>query len=97
MPDEYMYLKSINQPKIFSRTALNPFLNDKFINQSKQKELVDDNFEFDENGRWFSKRVEDNCGKRRNCSFRAISPFPAVFSKDLYCRHVKTRAYLGKC
>ena len=35
-------------------------------------------------------------GKRRNCSLRAISPFPTVFSKDLYCRHVKTRACLGK-
>ena len=29
-----------------------------------------------------------HCGKRRNCSLRAISPFPTVFSKDLYCRHV---------
>ena len=37
-----------------------------------------------------------HCGKRRNCSLRAISPFPAVFLKDLYCRHVKTRACLGK-
>ena len=36
-----------------------------------------------------------HCGKRRNCSSRAISPFPTVFSKDLYCRHVKTRACLG--
>ena len=36
-----------------------------------------------------------HCGKRRNCSLRAISPFPVVFSKDLYCRHVKTRACLG--
>ena len=35
-------------------------------------------------------------GKRRNCSFRAISSFPTVFSKDFYCRHVKTRACLGK-
>ena len=26
-----------------------------------------------------------HCGKRRNCSLRAISPFPAVFSKDFYC------------
>ena len=25
-----------------------------------------------------------------------IFPFPKVFSKDLYCRHVKTRACLGK-
>ena len=27
---------------------------------------------------------------------RAISPFPTVFSGDMYCRHVKTRACLGK-
>ena len=33
-----------------------------------------------------------HCGKRRDCSLRAISPFPTLFSKDLYCRHVKTRA-----
>ena len=25
-----------------------------------------------------------------------ISPFPTVFSKDLECRHLKTRACLGK-
>ena len=37
-----------------------------------------------------------HCGKRRNCSLRAISPFPTVFSKDFYSRHVKTRACLGK-
>ena len=40
--------------------------------------------------------VRKHCGKRRNCSLRAISPFPTVFSKDLYCRHVKTRAFFGK-
>ena len=27
---------------------------------------------------------------------RAISPFPAMFSKDLYSRHVKTSACFGK-
>ena len=37
------------------------------------------------------------CGKRRNCSLRAISPFHTAFSKDLYCRHVKTMACLGNC
>ena len=36
------------------------------------------------------------CGKGRNCSLRAVSPFPTVFSKDLYRRHVKTRACLVK-
>ena len=40
--------------------------------------------------------VRKHYGKRRNCSLRAISPFPTVFSKDLYCRHIKTRACLGK-
>ena len=36
------------------------------------------------------------CGKGRNFSLRAISSFPAVFSKDLYYRQVKTRAFLNK-
>ena len=36
------------------------------------------------------------CGKKRNCSLRAISPFPVVFSKDLYCRHVKNQGLFGK-
>ena len=40
--------------------------------------------------------IRKHCRKRRNCSLRVISPFPTVFSKDYYCRHVKTRACLGK-
>ena len=32
-----------------------------------------------------------HCGKRRNWSFRAISPFPKMFSKDLYCKNVWER------
>ena len=56
---------------------------------------ADDNFEFNENGRKISKRVENN-GKRRNCSLQAISPSLTVFSKDSQRRHVKTRACLGK-
>ena len=42
------------------------------------------------------KMVGNHCGKRRNCSLGAISPFLTVFSKDLYCRHLKPRACLGK-
>ena len=37
-----------------------------------------------------------HCGKKEKLLIWAISPFPTVFSKDLYCRHVKTRACLGK-
>ena len=36
-----------------------------------------------------------HCWKRRNCLLRAISPFPTVVSKDLFCRHMETRACLG--
>ena len=66
------------------------------LDPSKLKGFADGNFEFDENGEEFFKGVEKHCGKRRNCSLRAISPFPTVFSKELYCRHVKTRACLGE-
>ena len=49
---------------------------------------------------WKWKKVlqagRKHCGKRRNCSLRAISPFPTVVSKGLYCRHVKTRPCLSK-
>ena len=66
------------------------------LDASKLKDFADDNLKFYENGRKFPKMVRKHCGKRRNCSLRAISPFPTVFSKGLYCRHVKTRACLGK-
>ena len=34
--------------------------------------------------------------KKGEIAQRAISPFPTVFLKGLYCRHVKTRASLRK-
>ena len=56
----------------------------------KQIEFAVDNFEFDVIGLKFSEWVENNVGNGE------ISPFPTVFSKGLHCRHVKTRACLGK-
>ena len=47
-------------------------------------------FRLDENVGKFSKWVENTVGKG------AISTFPKVFSKDLNCRHVKTRTCLEK-
>ena len=38
-----------------------------------------------------------HCGKRRNCSLRAISPLPTVFSKGLFPRGVKRRHCVGIC
>ena len=81
------------------KMLLNPFPDDKILDSSKLKEFADDNFKLDENGRKLFKRVEKwkkviqtgrkHCGKRRNCSLRAISPFPTVFSKGLFPRGVK--------
>ena len=72
-----------------------PFPKRQILDSSKLKEFADNNFKLGENGRKFSERVE-NTGKRINCSLRAIYPIPTVFSEDLYCRHVKTRACFGK-
>ena len=59
------------------------------------KEFADKNFKVAENGEKFSRSVEDT-EERRNCWLQAISPFHTVFSKDMYTRHTKTRAFLGK-
>ena len=72
------------------------FPKQQILDSSKLEEFADDNFELDENARKFSKMGGKHCGKSRNCSLRAVSSFPTVFSKDLYCRHIKTRACLER-
>ena len=66
------------------------------LDSSKLKEFADDNFTFDENGRKLSKQVDNTVGKGEIARYEQFLLFPQVFSKDLYCRHVKTRACLGK-
>ena len=74
---------------------VNSITRQQILDSSTLKEFADDHFKFDENSRKLSKRVENtvgkgkHCGKRRNCSLRAISPFPTVFSKGLFPRGVK--------
>ena len=58
--------------------------------------FADDNFEFDANGRKFFKLEENALGKEEIACYMQFSSFPTVFSKGFYCRHVKTRACLGK-
>ena len=53
--------------------------------------MKDDNFKFDHNDRQFSERADNTVSKGE-----IARPFPTVFTKDLYCRHVKTGACLGK-
>ena len=58
-----------------------PFPKQQILDSSKLKELADDDFKFDENARKSIQMGRKHCGKRRNCSLRAISPFPTVFSR----------------
>ena len=44
----------------------------------------------------FLQMVRKHCGKRRNCSSRAISPFPIVFSKGLTLQTRKNQGLFGK-
>ena len=49
--------------------------------------------EFDENGGYKTPWENERLLITGNFSYL---PHPPVFSKDLYCRHVKTRPYLEK-
>ena len=62
-----------------------PFPKQQILDSSKLKVLVDENFKIEESGREFSKRVENIVVKGE-----------IVFSKNLYCRQVKTKACLRK-
>ena len=45
------------------------------------------------NGDTITRLSRKRCGKRRNCSLRAISPFPTMFSKAVKCGRVKMSIY----
>ena len=57
----------------------NPFPNDEFQDSSKLKEFADDNFKFDENGRKFSKRVENSVGRGEIARSEQFLLFPQCF------------------
>ena len=60
---------------------LNPFPNNKLLASSKLKEFADNNFEFDENGRKFSKRVDNTVGKGEIAHYEQFLLFPQCFQK----------------
>ena len=45
-------------------------------------------------GKKILQKDRKHCEKRRFFSLRAISPFPKVLAKDLYCRHVRNKQRL---
>ena len=63
---------------------------------SKLKGLVDDTFKVNENGRKFSKRVENTVGKGEIARYEQFLLFSQCFQKTYMGRHVKFRACYGK-
>ena len=93
---ESLFSNSADTINHYSMKFYLPFPKRQVLDSSKLKEVADDNFKFDENGRKFSKWVEETVGKGEIARYEQFLLFPTVFSKYLYCRHVKTRACLGK-
>ena len=73
----------------------NPLPDEKILDRFKLKQSADANLKFHKNSRKVIQMGKKHCGKRRNCSLRAISPFPTVFSKGLFSRGVKRRHCVG--
>ena len=58
-----------------------PFPKRQILDTPKLKEFADDNFKLDENGRKFSKRVENTVGKGEIARYEQFLLFPQCFQK----------------
>ena len=67
--------------KVFTMAFFNPFPNNKFLDSSKLKEFAEDNFKLDENGRTFSKCVENTVGKGEIACYEQFLFFLQCFQK----------------
>ena len=66
------------------------------MDSSKLKAFADNNFKFDENGRYFSKPVENAVGKREITCYEQFLFFHSVFKRLVHQTRKKNRACLGK-
>ena len=93
----YGVYASCHEPKNFHYlSAYGSFPKQQILYSKKLKEFADNNFKFDQNGRKFSKRVENTDGKGEIACNEQFLLFPLVFSKDLYCRLVENKDLNGK-
>ena len=77
-PFPTMFSKGLLYRVVKSRDCVvksSPFHKREILDCSTLKDFADNNFEFDENGIKFSKRVENTVGKGE------ITPFPRCFQK----------------
>ena len=87
---EHSYKKYLFTNKL----SLDSCLVNTILDSPKLKEFADDNSKFDENGRMFCYRVKTLRKGEIACHKQSL--LFQVFSKDLSCRQIKTRACLGK-
>ena len=66
------------------------------LDSSKQKDLADDNFKFDENGRKCSKRVENTVGKGEIARYEQFLLFSNGVFKTLLLQTRKNQGLFGK-
>ena len=77
------------------KSSLSLFPKQQILDAFYLKDFADDYFKFDENGGKFSKGIENTVGKGEIARYEQFLLF-SVFLKDLCCRHIKSRACLGK-
>ena len=69
-------------PIIFSKGSIfKPLPKQTILDSSKLKEVTDNNFKVDENGRKLSKRVENTVGKGEIARYEHFLLFPLCFQK----------------
>ena len=66
------------------------------LDSSKLRKFADDSFKFGENGRKFSKWVENTVGKGEIAHYEQFRLFSQSFKRLVLQTHKKTRACLGK-
>ena len=82
--EEYFLCKTRKKHNItvfFFSIHNKPFPKRQILDSSKLKEYADDNFEFDENYRMFSKWVENTVGKGEIARYEQFLLFPQRFLK----------------
>ena len=72
-----------------------PFSKRHILDSSKLKDFADDYFKFEENGRKFSKRVENTIGKGEIAPYEQFLLFPQCFQKTSTA-NTKKKALFGK-
>ena len=69
---------------LFIKYFLNPLPDNKILDWSKFKQSAEDNFQFDENGRKFTKLVENTVSKGEIAHYEQFLLFPQCFQQACF-------------